>query len=115
MRGSGVRVPPPAPNKIKRLNILLKSLAIGIVVTLGLFGLGWVAAGAGAETLSYFLYWQAYVAQMLLPCTVVFRGEFLCQSEAAGMVAFYSGIPLGILIYAAFAYGWLRRRASPPA
>ena len=99
----------------KRLKDLLKSLAIGTVVTLALFGLGWAAADAGAETLSYFLYWQAYVAQMLLPCSVVFRGEFLCQSAAVGKVVFFAGIPLGILIYSTVALGLLRRAQRPPA
>ena len=90
----------------------LQSLVIGTVATLALFGLGYLAAELGAESLSYVLYWQAYVAQMLLPCSVLFRGEFLCQSESVGMFVFFSGIPIGILIYTAAAYFVLRRRAA---
>lgn len=96
------------------MKTLLQALAIGTLVTLSLFGLGWAASDHGWETLSYVLYWQAYVAQTLLPCTVVFRGEFLCQSESVGMFLFFSGIPIGVLIYSAAAYFVLRRRAAPP-
>lgn len=90
------------------------SLAIGTALTLALFGLGYVAAEAQAEALSYALYWQAYVAQMVLPCWVVFKGEFLCESETVGMLAFFSGLPIGILVYSTAAYLLLRLRASPP-
>jgi len=101
------------------VKILLQSLAIGTVVTLALFGLGYLAAEQGAETLSYVLYWQAYVLYMMLPCSVSLSpGEFLCESVTAARVTFYSGIPAGILIYSTAA--WLvlralaRRHDAPP-
>jgi hypothetical protein len=89
---------------------LLQALAIGTAVTLALFGLGYVAAEQNAESLSYALYWQAYLLSQLLPCNMVFRGEFLCQSMAVAKVTFFSGIPLGILVYSTAVWLVLRRR-----
>ena len=93
-------------------------VAIGTAVTLGLFGLGYVAAEAGAEGLSYALYWQALLLWKLLPCSVSLTpGEFLCESMTAAKVTFYSGIPLGIAVYSTAAYLVLRLRrakAAPP-
>lgn len=118
MRGSGVRVPPPAPHKNKSLKTLAQSVAIGTAITLALFGLGYVAAEGGFEDLSYALYWQAYLLFQALPCSVVLRpGEFLCESMEAARVTFYAGIPLGIILYSGATYLVLRltRRGPPPA
>jgi hypothetical protein len=103
MRGSGVRVPPPAPDRIKSLKTLAQSVAIGTAVTLALFGLGYVAAEMGAYTLSFKLYWQAWVLDTL-SCSVSIRpGEFLCENMTAARIMFWSGIPIGILVYSAAA------------
>lgn len=94
----------------------MQSLAIGTAVTLALFGLGYLAAGNGATTLSYVLYWQAWVLYQMLPCSVSLTpGEFLCESMTAAKVTFFSGLPVGILIYSAVAYLVLRLldRRSP--
>jgi len=99
----------------------MQALAIGTAVTLALFGLGYLAAEQGAESLSYALYWQAWLLYRLLPCSVVVaRGEFLCESMAAAKATFFAGIPVGILLYSAAAYLMLRARqrrlaATPPA
>lgn len=116
MRGSGVRVPPPAPHKTKSLKTLARCVAIGTVITLALFGLGYLAAALGGETLSYILYWQAYLLYMLLPCDVVFQGEFMCHSMTAATLTFYGGIPVGIVVYSTAAWLVLRlRRPTAPS
>jgi hypothetical protein len=95
---------------------LMQSLAIGTAITLGLFGLGYLAADNGATDLSYVLYWQAWVLYQLLPCSVSLTpGEFLCESMTAAKITFFSGLPVGILIYSAAAYLVLRllRRRTP--
>ena len=121
MRGSGVRVPPPAPHENKSLKTFVQSVAIGTAVTLALFSLGYVAASGGFETLSYALYWQAYVLYMLLPCSISLTpGEFLCESMTAARITFYAGIPVGIVLYSLAAWlvlRWLRRApaAQPQA
>ena len=103
------------------MKVLLQALVIGTCVTLALFGLGYVAAEQGEQALSYILYWQAYALYMLLPCSVsITRGEFLCESMAAAKITFFSGIPVGIVVYSGLAYLILRVRqrrlsAQPPA
>jgi hypothetical protein len=97
------------------LKTTLQAFAIGTAVTLALFGLGFAAVSAGAEVLSYGLYWQAYLLHTLMPCDYLWRGEFLCQSMLAAKIAFYSGLPLGILLYSAIAYVILRLRRRAAA
>lgn len=106
--------------KTQFVKTLVLSLVVGITVTLALFGLGYVASARGAETLSYALYWQAYVMYMLLPCTPDGSGQALCENVTAARLTFFSGIPVGVLIYSAAAYpviSLLRRRRAlrPPA
>jgi hypothetical protein len=99
--------------KTKSLKTLARCVAIGTVITLALFGLGYLSAALGGETLSYVLYWQAYLMYQMLPCDVVFRGEFMCQSMTAATLTFYAGIPVGIVVYSAAA--WLALRLRRPA
>jgi hypothetical protein len=101
------------------LKTFAQCVAIGTAITLGLFGLGYVAAEVGAAGLSYALYWQAYLLWIALPCSVSLApGEFLCESMTAAKITFYAGIPLGIAVYSAAAYLVLRLRratsAQPP-
>ena len=104
-----------------RVKTFVVSVVIGTVVTLALFGLGYIASDRGAETLSYVLYWQAYVMYMLLPCsTLGISEELLCESMTAAKVTFFGGIPVGIVIYSTLAWlalRLLRRRgnAAPTA
>ncbi len=103
------------------MKALLQALVIGTCVTLALFGLGYLAAERGAQSLSYALYWQAYVLYLMLPCSLALApGEFLCESMTAAKVTFFAGIPVGIVLYSAAAYLILRARqrrlaAPPPA
>ena len=93
---------------------LTTALLIGTAITLALFGLGYVAAEAGAMRLSYGLYWQAWALYQLLPCTDI---NPLCESRRAGMIVFYAGIPVGIAVYSLAAWAVLawRRRQKPVA
>lgn len=98
------------------MNLVLKSVAIGTGVTLALFGLGYVADTRGAETLSFALYWQAWVLQISLPCVAVSGVEgLLCENVAVSRAVFYAGLPLGIALYSLLAYGVLRLLKRRPA
>lgn len=93
----------------------VKALLIGTAATLVLFGLGYLAAGRQAETLSYVLYWQAWAMYQLLPCTYyAFADGLLCENERAAMVTFYAGIPVGVLVYSLAAYAALSWLDTPP-
>lgn len=93
---------------------LTTALLIGTAITLVLFGLGYFAAEAGAMNLSYGLYWQAWGLYQLLPCTDI---NPMCESQRAGMIVFYAGIPVGIVVYSLAAWAVLawRRRSKPAA
>ncbi|HUS23894.1 MAG TPA: hypothetical protein VM369_03020 [Candidatus Binatia bacterium] len=87
---------------------LALALSIGIAVSLALFGLGFVAAGRGAMETSYALYWPAWALQQALPCSALFSMEPPCESRTAVMAAFWMGLPVGALVYAAMALAVLR-------
>lgn len=97
----------------------LAALLIGTALTLLLFGLGYVAAQAEAMTLSYGLYWQAWVLFQLLPCAHFgFADGFLCENQRVAMVTFYAGIPVGIVLYSLIAWAglalWRRPKPASP-
>ena len=98
------------------MKTFVASLVVGIVLTFGLFGLGYLANDSGHYALSYFAYWQAWAMQMSLPCwSMAAGGEPLCRDPAVSKVVFYGGLPLGIFIYTALTYAvlsWRKRRAA---
>lgn len=87
------------------VNKVYKALIIGTVITLLLFGAAFIAADIGLTELSYLLYWQGYILGMLVPCKeVIILGVAQCEVTTIGIVAFYAGIPIGILVYSLLAY-----------
>ena len=83
------------PN-IKRFVLALVS---SVAVTLGLFGLAFVCAGSH-EQLARILYWQGYSLQSLIPAPNIGTAEHpLYEGTPAHMVAFFAGIPVGVIIY----------------
>ena len=93
--------------------LCLQALAIGTGATLFLFALGWAMTKAGSDTLSYGLYWQAWALEVMAPCTTF---GSMCEDEAMGKLLFYSGLPVGVVVYSAAAFGVLwflqKRRAA---
>lgn len=85
---------------------LFTALAIGTVLTLGLFGVGFAVFETNID-LSYTLYWQGLLLQELVPC-VNLGGVALCESVPLNATLFWAGIPLGMIIYSALAYAALR-------
>lgn len=86
------------------MKILLQALGAGVIVTLGLFGFAYLAAHRGNLELSYYFYWQGKWLQGLLPCENIGHAYYpVCEVTTKHVVAFYGGIPLGILIYGAAA------------
>lgn len=91
------------------MKTLLQALAIGCIVTFGLFGFAYLAVIMGYTELSYHFYWQGLWLQDFVPCdetAMVFSQG--CEPTRDHMVAFYAGLPLGILLYALPAYLLLR-------
>lgn len=87
------------------MKIAGKSFVIGTLITLVLFGLGYLAVQQNQTDLSYILYWQGWCLGMLMPCNNVGTIYFpVCEQTVWHVLAFYAGIPLGILVYSALAY-----------
>jgi hypothetical protein len=87
------------------MKTLLQALAVGTLVSLGMFGLGWLAVLAGNVELSYFLYWPGKLLEGLVPCHNVGHALYpVCEVTTMNVVAFYAGIPAGILVYALLAW-----------
>jgi hypothetical protein len=95
---------------------LLQAFAIGSFVTLSLFGFAYLAVVAGHTGLSYRFYWQGKLLEGLVPCHNVGHELYpICEVTTMNIVAFYAGIPFGIVLYAIPAYLVLvlvRRRKS---
>lgn len=87
------------------MNRFTRSLILGTVITFLLFGAGYLTAENGMMDLSYMLYWQGYVLGMMVPCKeVVILGLANCEVTTVSIVAFYAGLPLGILVYSILSY-----------
>lgn len=97
------------------MNIILKSLIAGTIITLSLFALSWLTALADWLDFSYLLYWQGWVLQLLVPCNDIgIPGAPACEMSRSHLLAFYAGLPVGVLVYSTLAYIGLslRRRVS---
>jgi hypothetical protein len=85
--------------------IILQALGAGAFVTLGLFGFAYLAVARGNVELSYYFYWQGAWLESLVPCENIGHALFeVCKLTNWHIVAFYGGIPLGMLVYGAIAF-----------
>ena len=83
------------------------ALAASVVVTLGLFGLASVSYDSHPR-MTYILYWQGYSLQSLVPAPNLGTPEHpLYEGTPVHMVAFYAGIPVGVVIYFVAAFLFL--------
>jgi hypothetical protein len=87
------------------MKTLLQALGAGVIVTLGLFGFAWLAADRGNVELSYYFYWQGKWLEGFVPCENVGHTLYpVCKLTTLHVVAFYAGIPFGIVVYGAVAW-----------
>jgi hypothetical protein len=94
---------------------LLRSLAIGILTALLSFGAAYVCFKGGWEHTAWILYWQGYGLQRLMPCNEIgTQSQPFCEGTPLNLLAFFAGIPLGILIYSTLSFLILegKRRAK---
>ena len=80
--------------------LLLRAIAIGVGITLALFGLSYLAATTGHSQLSAVFYWQGWGLQVLVPAPNIGTSEQpLYEATPLHLVAFFAGLPLGVVIY----------------
>jgi hypothetical protein len=88
----------------------LISMMLGIVVTAS----GFVAAcAASGSYLAWIFYWQGYLLQSCIPAPNLGSPDHpLYEATPAHFVAFYLGIPFGVLLYSLLAFAVLGRFRS---
>ena len=96
------------------MKIGIQSLAIGIFISIGSFGVSYMASAVKLVELSHVLYWQGWWLQEFIPCQNSGTTENpACEGTPLNMVVFFSGIPFGIILYTLLAFAvlsvWKRR------
>ena len=87
------------------MKVIAQSIMIGILVTLAFFGLSYVATTFGHTQLAHVLYWQGWGLQFLVPCHDIGTIEKpFCEASPLDVIAYFGGIPLGVVLYSAAAY-----------
>ena len=93
------------------MKVLSLSILAGVFVTVALVVASHLAFGVGLHKLSYVLYWQGFAAAQLVPCSPVDTpGRPFCMSVPSSVIAFFSGIPVGFVLYSYLVYRVLRNR-----
>jgi hypothetical protein len=94
---------------------ILLALAIGALATVALFALSFAADSFGLTSLANGLLWQNTLLQSFAPLGNIGTSEHpFYEGSPLNLLAFFTSIPLGIIIYSVMAYAALfmvRRRA----
>ena len=91
------------------------SIAVGISITLVLFGLANAASAAGLQTLAQLLFWQNTFLQSLVPLgNIGTAAHPIYEGTPLNFLAFQASFPLGSIFYGLAEYlalGLAARRA----
>lgn len=81
------------------------------MVTASLFALAYLTAGSIASKIAY---WQGWLLQSLVPAVNIGTLEHpFFEATPLHFLAFFAGLPVGVIIYTAIAYVLLRFRPNP--
>ena len=98
------------------MKLIAQSIAVGIFITLVLFGLSYFANAFGFTQFSNVLYWQGWGLQSLVPCIEIGTVEKpFCEGSPLNVVAFFAGVPLGFVLYSVAVYIFLSARGHHAA
>jgi hypothetical protein len=82
-----------------------RALLIGTAVALVFFGTSYASSALGLRSLSRLLYWQGWWLQSFLPCLSVGTASApVCEGTPLSLVAFFAGIPFGVVLYSIVAF-----------
>jgi hypothetical protein len=96
---------------MKQFLSILLALGIGALVTAVTAALSYFAFQAGAELVSEILFWPNTLMQSLVPVHNIGTPEHpFYEGTPVNIAAFFVSFPLGILVYSAVAYVFVRRR-----
>ena len=81
---------------------LLIALTIGLQLTAALFALAYFTVGSTASKVAY---WQGWLLQFLVPTVNIGTAQRpFYEATPMHVLAFFAGLPLGIIIYTVLAY-----------
>ena len=96
---------------MRRFLSILLALGIGTLVTAVTAAISYFAFQAGAELVSEILFWPNTLMQSLVPLHNIGTPEYpFYEGTPVNIAAFFVSFPLGILVYSAVAYVFVRRR-----
>jgi accessory gene regulator protein AgrB len=96
---------------MRRFLLILLALGIGTLVTTMTTALSYFAFQAGAHLVSEILFWPNTLMQSLVPVHNIGTPEHsFYEGTPVNIAAFFVSFPLGILVYSAVAYIFVRRR-----
>jgi hypothetical protein len=96
---------------MRRSLLILLALGIGTLATTVTAALSYFAFHGGAELVSEILFWPNTLMQSLVPLHNIGTPEHpFYEGTPVNIAAFFVSFPLGILVYSAVAYAFVRRR-----
>ena len=96
---------------MRRFLSILLALGIGTLVTAVTAAISYFTFQAGAELVSEILFWPNTLMQSLVPLHNIGTPEHpFYEGTPVNIAAFFVSFPLGILVYSAVAYVFVRRR-----
>jgi hypothetical protein len=96
---------------MRRFLLILLALGIGTLVTAVTAALSYFAFQAGTELVSEILSWPNTLMQSLVPLHNIGTPEHpFYEGTPVNIAAFFVSFPIGILVYFAVAYVFVRRR-----
>ena len=96
---------------MRRFLSILLALGIGTLVTAVTAAISYFTFQAGAELVSEILFWPNTLMQSLVPVHNIGTPEHsFYEGTPVNIAAFFVSFPLGILVYSAVAYIFVRRR-----
>lgn len=87
---------------------ILLAAVIGVLLTLLLLGLAFVAGMAGHGSLAAALFWQNSLLQSLVPSGNIGTSEHpMHEGSPLNFIAFLASVPFGVAVYGAAAFAFM--------
>lgn len=96
-----------------RVKALAVATGIGVSVLAVSYGAAFYAYEMGSEAAARVLSWPNTALQILVPCIPIGTPEKpMCEGSALNFLAYAVSFPIGLVVYSAAAYFFLRRRSA---
>jgi hypothetical protein len=87
------------------------SLKIGALLTALDMGAAQLASAIGKPGVASFVYWPNAIIQAFLPCVPMdVSGKHYCEGTPLNVIAFWTSIPVSVVLYAVIAFIVMRHQ-----